>query len=135
MNDRDIIHEQYKTVLAEANQETMSEPSNGDPDQRFALPNQWRRLANSWLRATANIPRGDHVRDNALTRAQAYRDCAEDLTDQIHSGELSYNNSMKEEEIKKLLSENVAVICDWIKSDCKRIDVEKIAAAVSERIA
>ena len=41
---------------------------------------------------------------------------------------------IKEEEIKKLLSENVAIICDWIKTDCKRIDIEKIAAAVTESV-
>ena len=61
------------------------EPPNGGLDQRLVLCNRWRRLANSWLSATANIPRGDHVRDNAETRAQAYQDCAEELTALIQS--------------------------------------------------
>lgn len=51
----------------------------------LVLCNRWRRLANSWLAATANIPRGDHVRDNAETRAQAYRDCAEELTALVYA--------------------------------------------------
>jgi len=56
------------------------EPPNAGSDQRLVLCNRWRRLAQSWLSATRNIPPGDHVRDNAETRAQAYRDCAEELT-------------------------------------------------------
>lgn len=69
--------------------------AEGGSDQRLVLCNRWRRLANSWLAATANIPRGDHVRDNAETRAQAYRDCAEELTALVYA-ENSVLNEPKE---------------------------------------
>lgn len=59
--------------------ETDTERDLGCHRRLVSLANDWRRLANSWIAATANIPRGDHVRDNAETRAQAYRDCAQEL--------------------------------------------------------
>jgi len=43
------------------------------------LLGRWRRLAFNWASATNSMPESDDVRQRAQIRADAYRDCANDL--------------------------------------------------------
>ena len=44
-----------------------------------SLSDHWRRLAESWLAATDNMPSNDDCRVRALIRAEAFTDCANQL--------------------------------------------------------
>lgn len=44
-----------------------------------SLSDHWRRLAESWLAATDNMPSDDDCRVRALIRAEAFTDCANQL--------------------------------------------------------
>lgn len=43
------------------------------------LSASWRRLATSYIAATEDLPISDPIREHAQTRAQSYRDCADEL--------------------------------------------------------
>lgn len=44
-----------------------------------SLPAKWRRLADSWIKATSGMDDFDDCRVRAVARANAYRDCADEL--------------------------------------------------------
>lgn len=44
-----------------------------------SLPAKWRRLADSWIKATNGMDDFDDCRVRAIARANAYRDCADEL--------------------------------------------------------
>ena len=49
------------------------------PELAGSLSDHWRRLAESWLAVTDNMPSDDDCRVRALIRAEAFTDCANQL--------------------------------------------------------
>ena len=61
------------------NKDTNATGQTVPSDFAGSLSDHWRRLAESWIAATDNMPSDDDCRVRALIRAEAFTDCANQL--------------------------------------------------------